>query len=174
MRTLRRNQQSMKYALQIGEVPIYNRDENGEIIFEHYEDSDGNIIYYLDENGNKIPSETGESKIIYGTPQGFDANIAESGGEAEAQTFGLSVADYEAVALYSKGEYPIVIGALVWRDSEPKCEYEHEVPFEIENDKGKKETVYSTVPDEFSADFRVIKTPTSQNFTRAILKAIVK
>ena len=152
LRTLLKNKQSMKYALQIGEVPIYNRDENG----------------------NKIPSETGEPKIIYGTPQEFDANIAESGGEAEAQTFGLSVADYEAVALYSKGEYPIVIGALVWRDSEPKCEYEHEVPFEIENDKGEKETVYSTVPDEFSADFRVIKTPTSQNFTRAILKAIVK
>lgn len=174
MRTLLKNKQSMYYALQIGKVPIYNRDENGEIIYEHYEDSDGNIIYYLDENGNKIPSDTGETKIIYGTPQEFDANIAESGGEAEAQTFGLSVADYEAVALYSKGEYPIVIGALVWRDSEPKCEYEHEVPFEIENDKGEKETVYSTVPDEFSADFRVIKTPTSQNFTRAILKAIVK
>ena len=174
MRTLRKNQQSMKYALQIGEVPIYSRDENGEIIYEHYEDSDGNVIYYFDENGNKIPSDTGKTKIIYGTPKEFDANIAESGGEAEAQTFGLSVSDYEAVALYNKGEYPIVIGALVWRDSEPKCEYEHEVPFEIENDKGEKETVYSTIPEETSADFRVIKTPTSQNFTRAILKAIVK
>lgn len=174
MRTLRRNKQSMKYALQIGEVPIYNRDKNGEIIYESYEDSEGNVIYILDNDGNKMPQETGESKIIYGTPQEFDANIAESGGEAEAQTFGLSVADYEAVALYEKGAYPIVIGALVWRDSEPKCEYDHEVSFEIENADGEKITVYSTVPIETSADYRVIKTPTSLSFTKAILKAMVK
>lgn len=174
MRTLRKNQQSMYYALQIGEVPIPARDNDGNIIYQSYMDSDGNEIFFLDENGNKKPYETGETKIIYGTPQEFDANIAESGGEAEAQTFGLSVADYEAVALYEKGAYPIVIGALVWRDSEPKCEYDHEVPFEIENADREKITVYSTVPEETSADYRVIKTPTSLNFTRAILKAIVK
>lgn len=174
MRTLRRNQQSMYYALQIGEVPIYARDNDGNIIYQSYTDSDGNEIFYLDDDGNKIPMDTGESMIIYGTPQEFNANIAESGGEAEAQTFGLSVADYEAVALCEKGAYPIVIGSLVWRDSKPKCEYDHEVPFEIENADGEKVTVYSTVPEETSADYRVIKTPTSLNFTRAILKAIVK
>lgn len=164
----------MYYALQIGESPIYNRDENGEIIYESYKDSDGNIIYILDDDGNKIPQGTGEPQIIYGTPQEFGANIAESGGEAEAQTFGLSVADYEAVALYEKGAYPIVIGALVWRDSEPKCEYDHEVPFEIENADGEKVTVYSTAPEETSADYRVIKLNRSISFTRLILKAIVK
>lgn len=162
MRTLRKNSQSMYYALQIGEVPIYNRDE------------EGNILYYEDDDGNKIPYETGETQIIYGTPQEFDANIAESCGEAEAQTFGLSVADYEAVALYEKGAYPIVIGAIVWRDSEPKCEYDHEVPFEIENEDGEKITVYSTVPEETSADYRVIKIARSLNFEKAILSAIVK
>lgn len=160
--------------MQIGEAPIYARDNDGNIIYQSYTDSDGNEIFYLDDDGNKIPMDTGETQIIYGTPKEFDANIAESGGEAEAQTFGLSVADYEAVALYEKGAYPIVIGALVWRDSEPKCEYDHEVPFEIENADGEKVTVYSTVPEETSADYRVIKTPTSLNFTRAILKAIVK
>lgn len=164
----------MYYALQVGEVPIYARDNDGNIIYQSYTDSDGNEIFYLNDDGNKIPMDTGESMIIYGTPQEFDANVAESGGEAEAQTFGLSVADYEAVALYEKGAYPIVIGALVWRDSKPKCEYDHEVPFEIENADGEKVTVYSTAPEETSADYRVIKTPTSLNFTRAILKAIVK
>lgn len=162
MRTLRRNSQSMYYALQIGKVPIYSRDE------------EGNILYYEDGDGNKIPYETGETQIIYGTPQEFDANIAESGGEAEAQTFGLSVADYEAVALYEKGAYPIIIGSLVWRDSEPKCEYDHEVPFEIENADGEKITVYSTVPEETSADYRVIKIARSLNFEKSILSAIVK
>lgn len=174
MRTLRKNSQKMYYALQIGEVQIPARDNDGNIIYQSYTDSDGNEIFFLDDDGNKIPMDTGESMIIYGTPQEFDANIAESGGEAEAQTFGLSVADYEAVALYEKGAYPIAIGALVWRESKPKCEYDHEVPFEIENADGEKVTVYSTVPEETSADYRVIKTPTSLNFTRAILKAIVK
>lgn len=164
----------MYYALQVGEVPIYARDNDGNIIYQSYTDSDGNEIFYLDDDGNKIPMDTGEPQIIYGTPQEFDANIAESGGEAEAQTFGLSVADYEAVALYEKGAYPIVIGALVWRDSKPKCEYDHEVPFEIENADGEKVTVYSTVPEETSADYRVIKLNRSLSFTRLILKAIVK
>lgn len=164
----------MYYALQIGEVPIPARDNDGNIIYQSYTDSDGNEIFFLDENGNKKPYETGETKIIYDTPQEFDANIAESGGEAEAQTFGLSVADYEAVALYEKGAYPIVIGALVWHDSEPKCEYDHEVPFEIENADREKITVYSTVPEETSADYRVIKLNRSLSFTRLILKAIVK
>lgn len=174
MRTLRKNSQKMYYALQIGEVQIPARDNDGNIIYQSYTDSDGNEIFFLDENGNKKPYETGETKIIYGTPQEFNANIAESGGEAEAQTFGLSVADYEAVALYEKGAYPIVIGALVWRDSEPKCEYDHEVPFEIENADGEKVTVYSTVPEETSADYRVIKIARSLNFEKAILSAIVK
>ena len=64
MHTLLKNKQSMKYALQIGEVPIYNRDENGEIIYEYYEDSDGNIIYYEDENGLKTMKEVTVGETI--------------------------------------------------------------------------------------------------------------
>lgn len=164
----------MYYALQIGEVPIYIRDDDENIIYDSYTDTEGNEIPYLDENGNKIPVTTGETKIIYGTPREFDANIATSGGEAEAQTFGLSLGDYEAVALYAKGSYPLVEGCLVWKDSKPKCEYENEVAFEIENEDGDKVTVYSTVPEETSADYRVIKLSPSLNFTKAILKAVVK
>lgn len=174
MRTLRRNRQKMLYSLQIGEVPVYVRDDDNNIIYQSYTDTEGNEIFYLDENGNKIPMDTGETQIIYGTPQEFDANIATSGGEAEAQTFGLSLGDYEAVALYVKGAYPLVEGCLVWKDSKPKCEYENEVAFEIENEDGDKVTVYSTVPEETSADYRILKISPSLNFTKAILKAVVK
>lgn len=174
MRTLRRNRQKMLYALQIGEVPVYIRDDDGNIIYDSYTDTEGNEIPYLDENGNKIPMTTGETQIIYGTPQKFDANIATSGGEAEAQTFGLSLGDYEAVALYAKGAYPLVEGCLVWKDSKPKCKYENEVAFEIENADGEMVAVYSTVPEETSADYRILKISPSLNFTKAILKAVVK
>lgn len=174
MRTLRRNRQKMLYSLQIGEVPIYVRDDDGNIIYDSYTDTEGNEIFYLDKNGNKTPLTTGEKQVIYGTPQEFDANIATSGGEAEAQTFGLSLGDYEAVALYAKGSYPLVEGCLVWKDGKPKCEYENEVSFEIENADGEKITVYSTVPEETSADYRVIKLSPSLSFVKAILKAVVK
>lgn len=175
MRTLRKNQQSMKYSLQIGEVPVYNTDENDEVIYLHYKDDEGNIIYYLDENGNKIPSDTGEKEIVFSTPVEFQANIAMSGGESEAQEFGLSQADYEAVALYSNGEVPLVEGSLVWFESEPEYKYNgDEVAFEITNKDGEKETVYLKVPIETSADYRVIKISPSLSFTRAILKAITK
>ena len=157
MRTLRRNQQSMKYALQIGEVPIYNRDENGEIIYEHYEDSDGNIIYYEDENGNRIPSETGEYEIGYSKPVSFFSSIAMSGGEAEAQEFGLSTSDYNATLLCQKGAYPIVEGSLIWTKSEV----------------GYKDT-NNEIIDPISADYEVIKVSESLNFVKYVLKAVVK
>lgn len=147
----------MKYALQIGEVPIYNRDENGEIIYEHYEDSDGNIIYYLDENGNKIPSETGEYEIGYSEPISFFASIAMSGGEAEAQEYGLSVSDYNATLLCQKGAYPIVEGSLIWTKSEV----------------GYKDT-NNEIVDGNTADYGVIKVSESLNFVKYVLKAVVK
>ena len=147
----------MKYALQIGEVPIYNRDENGEIIYEHYEDSDGNIIYYEDENGNKIPSETGEYEIGYSEPHEFFGNIAMSGGEAEAQEFGLSISDYNATLLCQKGAYPIVEGSLIWTKSEV----------------GYKDT-NNEIVDPISSDYEVIKVSESLNFVKYVLKAVVK
>lgn len=157
MRTLRKNQQSMYYSLQIGEVPIYNRDENGEIIYEHYEDSDGNIIYYEDENGNRIPSETGEYEIGYSDPISFFASIAMSGGEAEAQEYGLSVSDYNATLLCQKGAYPIVEGSLIWTKS----------------GVGYKDT-NNDIVDGNTADYSVIKVSESLNFVKYVLKAVVK
>lgn len=145
MRTLRRNQQSMYYALQIGEVPIYQTDE------------DGNIIYYEDSDGNRIPYETGEYEIGYSKPVSFFASIAMSGGEAEAQEFGLSISDYNATLLCQKGAYPIVEGSLIWAKSEV----------------GYKDTG-NTVVDGNTADYSVIKVSESLNFVKYVLKAVVK
>ena len=157
MRTLRKNKQSMKYALQIGEVPKYKRDENGEIIYENYEDSYGNIIYYEDENGNKITSETGEYEIGYSEPVSFLSSLAMSGGEAEAQEFGLSISDYNATLLCQKGAYPIVEGSLIWTKSEV----------------GYKDT-NNEIVDRNTADYSVIKVSESLNFVKYVLKAVVK
>lgn len=171
MRTLRRNSQSMYYALQIGKVPIYNRDENGEIIYESYEDSDGNIIYILDDEGNKIPQETGEQEIIFSTPQPFMANISESGGESTAVEYGLSPEDYTAVLLIAKNSVPLVEGALIWADSEVEYRYGgQEVTYEID---GKEVT--TTAPEQTSSDYMVKKVPKMPlNFAKILLDAVVK
>lgn len=157
MRTLRRNQQSMYYALQIGEVPIYNRDENGEIIYEHYEDSDGNIIYYLDENGNKIPSETGEYESGYSEPHEFFGNIAMSGGEAEAVEYGIDVSAYDATLVMEKGVLPIDETSLIW--------FESEVGYTDAS---------MTHADGHTADYKVLAVKPSLNFVKYILGRIVK
>ncbi len=70
MRLLEKNKQNLKYALQVGEVPVYERDE------------DGNIIY-IEVDGQKVPVETGETEPGYSNPIDFRGNIAMSGGEAE-------------------------------------------------------------------------------------------
>ena len=158
MRTLKKNKQKMKYALQIGEIPIYERD------------SDGNFIYYEDADGNKIPLETGNKEIAYSTPKEFSANITMSGGEAEAREYGLSIDQYEAVISYSKGSLPLVEGALIWFGSNVKYKNNGEL-IEVETKDGKQ---MMKVPENVSADYQVLKISPSINEEKAILKAVNK
>lgn len=159
MRTLRKNKQSMMYALQLGTVPIYQTDE------------DGNILYYEDSEGNKIPLETGDEDIIFSTPQPFMANISESGGESTALEYGLSPEDYTAVLVIAKNAVPLVEGALIWANSKPEYKYGgEEVTYEID---GKEVT--TTAPEQTSADYMVKKVPKMPlNFAKILLDAVVK
>lgn len=142
MRTLRKNSQKMYYANQDRIVPIY----------EYYEDADG----------NRYPLDTGETKLVYSDPVEFEGNIAMSGGEAESVEFGVSVADYEAVLLLSKGAkdkagnvIALKETSLVWFETEPQKDEDGNT-------------------DEFSADYRVIKPSPSLNTVRYVLKKVVK
>lgn len=158
MRTLKKNKQKMKYALQIGEITIYERD------------SDGNILYYEDTEGNKIPLETGNKEIAYSIPKEFTANITMSGGEAEAREYGLSIDQYEAVISYSKGSLPLVEGALIWFGSNVKYKNNGKL-IEVETEDGKQ---MIKVPENVSADYQVLKISPSLNEEKAILKAVNK
>ena len=77
MMTLQSNEQAMKYSLQGERVPIYETDENG------------NIIYYTDSDGNKIPMETGEYTTGYSKPVSFFANINNKLNEVVWKDFGI-------------------------------------------------------------------------------------
>lgn len=141
---LEKNKQDLKYALQIGEVPIYERDEEGNII-------------YIDVDGQKVPVETGETEIGYDKPVDFRGNIAMSGGEAEAKSFGLDISEYDAVLLMEKGRIPIDETSLIWHMSEVKYADEQ-----------------NTIVDKKSADYTVKRVQPSLNFTRYLLKRVVK
>ena len=123
------NKQKMHYALYGKEVPIYD--------------------HYTDSEGNKIPLDTGETKITYENPVEFFGNIALSGGESEAVEFGLNLADYEAVLVMAKNTLPIDETSRIWHNTEPTY-----------NEDG-------TV-DELSADYTVVKVSPSLNVDKFV------
>lgn len=138
------NKQSMKYSQQGQRITIYERDD------------DGNIKYYIDSDGNKIPL-IAEEKVGFSKPADFRANIAFSGGEAKTEEFGFDAADYDAIMLTDKNEFPLKKGDLIWLDSEVTY---------IDEDT---ETV-----DETSADFTIVGVKPALKSTKYVLKAVVK
>lgn len=144
MRLLRKNMQPMKYALQDGRVPIYERDENGDIV-------------YIEVDGQKIPVETGEYETGYSAPVDFMGNISMSGGEAEAKEFGMDIGDFDAVIVLEKDAVPITETSIIWHTSPVKYKDEQ-----------------NTIVDSKSADYAVKRVSPSLNFTKVLLQRIVK
>jgi hypothetical protein len=144
MRLAKRNKQKMFYSLCLGEVPIYDTDDDGN-------------IRYVEIDGEKKPVETGEKEIRYSETKELYSSKAMSGGEAEAKEFGLTTADYDCTLLCAKGEYPLTEGAVIWDKSEIVYVDEDE-----------------TNPDRTSADYEVIKVSESLNLVKYVLKALTK
>lgn len=108
-------------------------------------------------DGQKVPVETGETEVGYSNPIDFRGNIAMSGGEAEAKSFGLDISEYDAILLMEKGRIPIDETSLIWHISEVKYVDEQ-----------------NTIVDRKSADYSIKRVQPSLNFTRYLLKRIVK
>lgn len=148
------NKQAMKYSLQGQTVTIYERDDEGNILYEGYTDTEGNFIPYLDDEGNKMPKVL-EEKTGFSKPEDFEANIAFSGGEAQTMEYGFNSSDFDAVILTDKGKYPFEKGDLIWLDSEI-----------THNADG--------MVDETSADFTIVGVKPALHSTKYMLKAVVK
>ena len=143
--TLQSNKQAMKYSLQGERVPIYETDD------------DGNIIYYTDSEGNQIPLESGEHTTGYSQPVSFFGNIAMSGGEVDSVEFGIDISGYDATLVVDKGTIPIDETSLIWHTSEV----------------GYKD-VEKTIVDGSTADYKVIAVKPSLNTIKYILGRITK
>lgn len=105
MRNLNKNQQRLQYSTYADQITIYERDE------------DGNIIY-VDIDGDQVPVIAGEI-AGYSEPVIFFANIAMSGGESEAREYGVNSTDYEAVIVTTDKSLPIDELSLIWHTTEP-------------------------------------------------------
>lgn len=96
----------MKYALQNAEIPIYQTDE------------DGNILHYEDSEGNKIPLETGETEIGFSEPVSFLANINNKLDEVAWREYGIDNSTNYAQIVASKNVLPLKSGSIIWKKSE--------------------------------------------------------
>ena len=146
MRTQRRNQQKMYYALYDKEIPIYATDEEGNIIYDSYITEEGETITYPHE----IERVSG-----YTNPEEFMGNIAMSGGEAEAVEFGIDLSQYSAVLITEKDLLPISETSRIWFESEPV----YNADGTVNGDK---------------ADYMVVAVKPSLNYTKYLLNKIVK
>lgn len=141
MRSLKKNQQPLYYATYSNEIKIYQRDEAGN-------------IQYADVDGEKIPIELG-TVAGYNEPVLFYANIAMSGGEAEAKEYGFDIGSYEAVLVTTDKSLPIMETSRLWHTSEP-----------VIKDDG-------TVNGD-SADYSVLAVKPSLNGVKYLLKKLPK
>ena len=144
MRTLAKNKQKMYYALQSGEVPIYETDEDGN-------------IKYITIDGEQVPVETGEYELGYSEPIEFFGNIALSGGDSEVVEYGIDTSAYDATLVTDKGAVPLTETSLIWFQSEV----------------GYKDTA-KTIVDGNTADYRVLAVKPSLNEDKYILGKLTK
>ena len=110
------NKQQMKYSLQGQKITIYKKDEDGNIQYEGYTDSDGNFIPYLDVNGDKIPIILKEV-VGYSEPKIFKSNISNKLSEVLIREFGVDDSSSYCQIVTDKGYLPLDVGDLVWKKS---------------------------------------------------------
>lgn len=109
--------------------------QHGQRIIVYEKDDDGNIKYYEDADGNRIPLISDE-KIGYSDPKEFYANISNKLSEVLVKEFGIDDSSTYVQIVTDKGYLSLKAGDLVWKKSE------------VEFDAG-------NLPEPTSADYTV-------------------
>lgn len=104
------NKQLMKYSQHGQKVTIYEKDD------------DGNIKYYVDGDGNKIPLIADE-KVGFSEPKEFYANISNKLSEVLVKEFGVDDSSTYVQIVTDKGYLPLKAGDVVWKKSEVGYDY---------------------------------------------------
>lgn len=105
MRTQLRNRQTMFYATPNGTVPVYQRDDDGN-------------IQYITVDGEQIPVETGEYEATFSSEVEFRGAIFSQLENAIVRAWGNDSSYNYAVLVTEKDAYPeICNGTRIWRKS---------------------------------------------------------
>lgn len=114
MRTQRRNRQKMWYSVPGVQVPIYETDD------------DGNVIY-IEVDGVQVPVSTGEHETGYSEPIEFRGAIFSQLENAIMRAWGSDNSNNYAVLVLAKGakdvngnEIKLPMGTKLWRTSQIK------------------------------------------------------
>ena len=99
------NKQKMKYSKHGQRITVYERDD------------DGNIKYYMDSDGHKIPMIADET-IGFSEPVDFRANISNKLSEVMVKEFGIDDSSTYVQIVTDKGYLPIKAGDVVWKRSD--------------------------------------------------------
>lgn len=99
------NKRSMKYSQHGQRITVYEKDD------------DGNIKYYIDGDGNKIPLIADE-KVGFSEPKEFYANISNKLSEVLVKEFGVDDSSTYVQIVTDKGYLPLKAGDVVWKKSE--------------------------------------------------------
>lgn len=105
MRSLERNKQKLYYATYHDKTVVYERDENGNIV-------------YVDIDGTQVPVEISTNNAGYSAPIEFRANVSAGKGDSESSVFGISL-DYTRVISTTDKKLPITNTSLIWIETVP-------------------------------------------------------
>ena len=144
MRALEKNKQKMYYSLQTAELPVYETDDEGNII-------------YIEVDGEKIPVETGEHELGYTVPTEFFGNIALNSGDSTLVAYGIDTSSYDAILVTEKNYIPIDETSLIW----------------FQSSVGYKDAD-QTIVDKNTADYRVLSVQPSLNEVQYLLGKLTK
>lgn len=100
MRTLRKNKQTIYYALKSERTAVSSEET---IIV------DGETVY-IDE---------GDYELNYDEPVEFLGNISFSGGDSNDVEFGLDMSAYDAIIVTDSKKIPITETSLIWFETKP-------------------------------------------------------
>ena len=105
MRSLKKNQQKLYYSTYADQITIYQRDENGEIVYDEID-------------GEKYPRIIAE-RAVYNKPVFFSASVSAGKGTAQEDVFGKDI-DFTRTISTTDLMLPIDELSLVWIESVPK------------------------------------------------------
>ena len=100
MRTLDQNKQKMYYSNFVEEIPVYAKDDDGNILTEEIY---GEIVPVIDSYTTR-----------YSKPELFKANISYNSGETRLAEYGLNDSEYDAIICADKGKLPFTEQTIIW------------------------------------------------------------